>query len=287
VADTFQRRGHAFAGLGYKPDRRHLLGIAPRRDAARLLGSLPVPTVPGGLDAATVRSLGILDQGGAPFCVSHGIAGAERDCQQRNGLAVPRLASRLWIMYLAHALEHDVAAFEGAFVSDGFQAVEELGFPPEEVWPYSDANPGPFSQKPPAEVFREAFDRKAPLDYGRILTSGQRRVDDVMRAVAGGGQGGRPCPVVFGTNVTNAFCSNELGPGAVVDVPKGDIAGGHCMRIIRFEFDAAVAGGVKFLVVNSWSSAWGDGGMFWMTPAWLMDPSTEDIWMADFQGVQS
>ena len=46
----FQRRGHPEKRFGYIPDRRHLMGLAPRKDAAKLLGSLPVPTVNGGSD---------------------------------------------------------------------------------------------------------------------------------------------------------------------------------------------------------------------------------------------
>lgn len=286
MTEGFQRRGHPEAGYGYKPDRRHLFGIAPKKDASTLLGSLPVPTTNAGLDEEAIKSLGILDQGGAPFCVSHGWAGALRDCQQRNGVVSPRLASRLFLMYYAHAIENDVASFDGAIVGDAAQVVEELGFPPEEVWPYSDSPTGPFNVKPPADAVRQAYDRIAPFDYGRILSVGQQRVDDVMRALAYGGKSGRPCPVVFGTNVTNAFAANQLGPDFVVDAPVSNIDGGHCMRIIRFEFDSGVTGGVKFRVVNSWGPFWGDGGAFWMTPAWLMDPSTEDVWMGDFQGTQ-
>jgi hypothetical protein len=287
VSEEFQRRGHSEAGYGYKPDRRHLFGIAPKKDAAKLIGSLSVPTTAGGLDEDAIKALGILDQGGAPFCVSHGWAGAIRDCQQRNGVESPRLASRLFLMYYAHAIENDVAGFDGAIVGDAAQVIEELGFPPEDVWPYSDSPSGPYATKPPADAVRQAYDRIAPFDYGRILSVGQGRVDDVMRALKYGGKNGAPCPVVFGTNVTNAFASNRLGPGFVVDAPTHDIDGGHCMRIVRFEFDPGVDGGVKFRVVNSWSSGWGDGGMFWMTPKWLMDPSTEDIWIGDFQGVQA
>lgn len=286
MSEAFQRRGHPIAGYGYKPDKRHLLGVPPKKDAATVLAALPVPTVAGGLDEAAVKALGILDQGGAPFCVSHGWAGSTRACVQRNGNATPQLGSRLWLMYLMHAIEDDVSGFDGAIVGDGAEVLERLGLPVETTWPYSDSETGPFKQKPPEDVFRQAFDQIAPSDYSRIMSYGQVRVDDVMRALAAGGKNGRPCPIPFGTNVSNAFASNNLGPGFVVDTPPAnDIDGGHCMWIERFEFDAGVTGGVKFRVVNSWGPDFGDGGMFWMTPAWLMDPSTDDLWINDYQGV--
>jgi hypothetical protein len=286
TAEPFVKRGHPTAGYGYKADRRHLLGLAPSRDAASLLSSVPVPTVNGGIDDASVISLGILDQGGAPFCVSHGWAGSLRLCELRNGLATPRLGSRLWLMYLMHAIENDVDGFDGAIVEHGAEVVERMGFPPEDVWPYSDSNPGPFSTKPPADAVRQAYDRIAPFDYGRIMTLGETRVDDVMRALSAGGKGGKPAPVVFGTNVSNAFAANNLGPNFLVGPPGSDVDGGHCMYISRFELDPGVIGGVKFRVVNSWSQGWGDNGMCWMEPAWLMDPSTDDLWLVDHQGVQ-
>jgi hypothetical protein len=285
--EAFQKRGHPEQGYGYKPDNRHLLGAPVRKDAAKLLGSVPVPTSDCGLDEDAIRALGILDQGGAPFCVSHGWSGALRDNQQRNGVASPRLASRLWLMYLMHAIEGDVGGFDGAIVGDGATVIEQLGFPPEDAWPYSDSESGNFKVRPPADVERQAFDRIAPFDYGRILSGGSGRVDDVLRALSAGGKGGKPCPVVFGTNVTNAFASNQLGTDFVVDAPTGDIDGGHCMRIVRAVRDPGVVGGWRFRVVNSWSKTWGDGGMFWMTPAYLMDPATSDLWMSDFQGVQA
>jgi hypothetical protein len=283
----FQKRGHADKGYGYKADRRHLLGIPPRRDAEPTLSGIPVPTTDCGLDEDAIRAAGILDQGGSPYCVSHGWAGAVRDCAQRNGNPSPKLGSRLWLMYLMHAIEGDISGFDGAFVGDGAEVLERLGLPPEDAFPYTDANPNPSMTKPPADVFRLAYDQRAPIDYGRIMSTGTRRVDDVLRALSAAGKGGKPCPVVFGTNVTNRFASNNLPPGFLVGAPDpGDIDGGHCMRIVRAVFDPGVAGGVKFRVVNSWGQDWGDRGMFWMTPRYLMDESTNDLHFADYQGVQ-
>lgn len=281
MTGDFQRRGK-----GYKPDRRHLLGVPPRRDASATLRGVPVPTTDCGLDEEAIRAAGILDQGGAPYCVSHGWTGAVRDCVQRNGNPRPQLGSRLWLMYLMHAIESDIAGFDGAIVEHGADVLERLGLPPESAFPYADANPNPAMRMPPANAFRLAYDQRAPLDYGRILSVGTQRVDDVLKALSKAGKGGKPCPVVFGTNVTNAFAANMLPDGYLVDEPDpSDVDGGHCMRIIRAVFDPGVEGGVKFRVVNSWGPGWGDRGMFWMTPRYLMNSATEDIWFCDYQGV--
>lgn len=282
---SFQRRGHPTLKYGYKPDNRHLLGVPPRKDAATALSSVPVPTTDCGLDEDAIRAAGILDQGSAPYCVGNGWAGAVRDCVQRNGNASPQIGSRLWLMYLMHAMEGDISGFDGAIVGDGAEVLEQLGIPPETALPYADANPNPSMSKPGQDVFRLAFDQKAPIDYGRIMSTGTARVDDVLRALSTAGKGGKPCPVVFGSAVSNGFASNQLPPGFLVDTPDpSDIDGGHCERIVRAVFDPGVEGGVKFRVVNSWSEQWGDGGMWWMTAQYLMDAGTSDLWFADYLG---
>jgi hypothetical protein len=280
----FQRRGHPEKGYGLKRDDRHLLGVPPRKDAVTVLSGVPVPTSDCGLDEDAIRAAGILDQGQAPYCVAHGWTGAVRDCEQRNGDPSPKLGSRLWLMYLMHAMEGDITAFDGAIVGDGADVLERLGLPPETSLPYSDADPNPSMQKPSQEVFREAYDQRAPLDYGRIMTLGTNRVDDVLRALSTAGKGGKPCPVVFGSNVSNAFAANNFDATKPLDAPDpNDIDGGHCERIIRAHFDPGFEGGVAFRVVNSWSESWGDRGMWWMSAKFLMDAGTSDLHFADVQ----
>lgn len=284
--EPFQRRGHAEKGYGYRPDKRHLLGIPPRKDAATVLSRLPVPTTDCGLDEAPILSLGILDQQGAPYCVGNAWPGAVRDCSQRNGNPSPQLGSRLWLMYMMHALEGDIGGFDGAIVGDGAEVLERVGLPPESAFPYSDANPNPSMQKPPADAVRLAYDQKAPLDYGRIMSTGPARVDDVLRALAAGGKHGEPCPVVFGSNVSNTFAGNNFDPMVPLGPPApDDIDGGHCERIIRAHFDPGFEGGVAFRVVNSWSESFGDRGMWWMSVKFLTDAATDDIWFADYRGL--
>ena len=74
MSETFVKRGHPELGYGLKPGR-HLLGVPPRRDATATLSPIPVPTTDCGLDEAPITALGIPDQEGAPYCVSHGWTG--------------------------------------------------------------------------------------------------------------------------------------------------------------------------------------------------------------------
>lgn len=278
----FQRRGAPGPErFGYIPDRRHHAGF-PVVGAARPLSTQTLPDVVNTIEPLA-RASGIYDQGAAPFCVSNALAAAIRDCEQLAGNAVPIDPSRLWIMYLAHALEDDTAGFDGAIIADAVEAVQKLGIPPETIWPYSDQNPGPFSVIPSQEAYRQASDQIKPLETARIVTEGDQRVDDLMRMLAFGGRNGKGVPVVFGTNVSNAYAANQLGPGFVADVPPdNDIDGGHAQKYIGYKRDPGAEGGVLFRVQNSWTDQWGDGGMCWHTVAYVKYAGTEDIHGIDY-----
>jgi hypothetical protein len=234
----FERRG-----LGYRPDLRHLLGHVDR-DAAARLSAAPAPPAEKDNDWLV---LDILDQGGAPFCVANATAQAVRCGQVSNGVIAPRLASRLWLMFLAHAIEHMEGAFDGTYIRNAFEVLERLGFPPEEAWPYDDSPSGRFKVKPPTDAFRQAHDQIAPFDYQRIYSTGAARVDDVKRALAGGNV------VVFGTNVSWDFCDNK-GTAKPIDPPvTGSPAGTPCCGPPTRETRSAarIAGGAL--------GAWTDG----------------------------
>jgi hypothetical protein len=61
-----------------------------------------------------------------------------------NGAVAPALGSRLWVVFLTHAIERIPTAYDGGVISDAFQAIQQLGLPPESVWPYSDSQDGNF-----------------------------------------------------------------------------------------------------------------------------------------------
>lgn len=259
-------------GLGHKRDRRHTFAVSPRESLALgLLAGSPTPPAQASNDW---QVLDVLDQGGAPFCVAHAVAQALRCNQVWRGVVSPRLASRLWIMYLAHSIDHDVDAFDGTFVRSAFDAVARFGFPPEDAWPYSDSPSGPYRTRPSMEAFREGYDRIAPLDYTPILAEGAERVDLVKRCLASGR------PVVFGTAVSDDFCDN-VGVDRPLDPPVGGpIAGLHALTLTSYVGDV-------FRGPNSWGDGWGQRGWFQMTADYLAWSETSDLWMPDFKGVTS
>lgn len=267
---------HGGRGLGYVPGAPagpldQLLHEAKmgalRRAAAAGAGTMDV-------DNAIVE---ILDQGAAPFCFANAPVQAIRTLLALNGAVAPALGSRLWVVFLTHAIERIPTAYDGGVISDAFQAIQQLGLPPESVWSYSDSQDGNFKVRPPAEVERQAYDAIQPFHATRIVTEGAQRVDDIRTALA------NRLPVVFGTQVTEDFCDGKLGPDFTVDVPQDQtLAGGHALMLSGDD-----PANQRFRVVNSWGPGWADKGRCWFTYDYLKWVLTEDAWCVDFKGVQA
>jgi len=263
----FVRRGTLEHGekasrYGYRHDDRET-ALRCMATPVKLVGELPVSDL-------TPLVLSVLDQGAAPFCFAGAVAQALRMCDVKNGQPNPVLPSRLELVYFAHAIEGDPTAFDGAFISDVFQAIEQLGFAPESMWPYSDSQDGNYKVRPSEDVVRMSFDN-ITLSYKRILTDGDQRLADVAAALAANQ------PVVFGTDVTNAFASNQLGEDFVVDVPdEADIDGGHAMVLVGRRVNG------DFRCLNDWSKDWGDGGYCWLTPEMVKWANTRELWAVNF-----
>ncbi len=204
-------------------------------------------------------------------------AGVSLDAAQHT----TEFLSRLFAYYLARAVTKDTNHDTGTMIRYVFQILNTFGFPPESIWPYSDnaGTDGAFTRMPSSEAFRRAFDQRSYADksgspvvkYSRILATGHSRVLDVQRAISQG------MLVVFGTDVTEAFCSdsgaNDLKP---IDPPgrSDTIAGGHAMVWGGYD-DSGVD------TLNSWSEEFGDKGWFRMSWDYVAWASTNDLWIVE------
>ncbi|MEA2148060.1 MAG: hypothetical protein QOG59_3647 [Solirubrobacteraceae bacterium] len=216
----------------------------------------------------------IYDQGQLGSCTANGIAAClEYDAIRQGEPAV--VPSRLFIYYNERAIEGTVSTDSGAQIRDGIKVAATEGAPPESEWPYSDADPGPFQKKPPANVYADAVKHEA-LVYKRIILGGPGA--PIRSAVAAG------YPVVFGFSVPASFEDGTWDPAhdsLPVPGPNAQFIGGHCTVITGYDFTRTRFPHHSFKVRNSWGSSWGMNGHYWMDAGWF-NPGTglvDDLWV--------
>lgn len=244
--------------LGYRqdpPDTRDF-------SAAEKLGVAPSPP------SASNRHLivDVLDQLNLSACVANAIMQAMRASHVHQGVANPKLGSRLFAYYASRAFHHETNVDAGTHLRTCFQSLNKFGFCPEDAFPYTDQGE-PWRKLPPTAAFRAAYDQISPTDYRRIFTVGSARVDDIKRAVAAG------YVVCFGTDVAQDFFGDD-GKTPILPPVGKQIAGGHAMAVVGYDGDV-------FTICNSWSSGWGDGGFCLFSADYLAWDGTRDLWLVE------
>jgi len=227
----------------------------------------------------------VWDQGPIGSCTGHG-GGAAHEIERRRQKFTPRTPSRLALYYFERELEGDINDDAGAQIRTCIKAMNQVGVPREELWPYDVTK---FRDKPAPAAYMDAGDHQ-------LVSSSW--LDETPEAICAALADGRP--VVFGFTVFESFESAETARTGVVPMPaKGEKSlGGHCVAAVGFEItDAgtprtgpfawllnAVLGPPKLdgylLVRNSWSAGWGLQGYFKLPFAfvrkYVFDPATID-----------
>lgn len=224
----------------------------------------PHTTAPSGSLRAQCPQV-IEDQGQLGSCTANAIAVAiwfDLIKQKITAFA----PSRLFIYYNERAMEGTIQSDSGAMIRDGIKSVNTLGVCSEALWPYSDANPGPFTRRPPKAAYTAALKNKS-VKYQAVAQN-----LDAMKACLAAGS-----PFVFGFTVYESFESDAVAASGVVPMPgKSErVLGGHAVLCVGWD-DASQ----RFLCRNSWGSGWGQGGYFTMPYAYLTNPKlASDFWV--------
>ena len=174
--------------------------------------------------------------------------------------------SRLFIYYNERAMEGTIQSDSGAAIRDGIKSINTLGVCSETLWPYSDANPGPFSRRPPAAAYTAALKNKS-LKYQSI----NQNLPSMKGCLATGS------PFVFGFTVYESFESDAVASSGVVPMPAKteSVLGGHAVLCVGYDDTSQ-----RFLCRNSWGQTWGDGGYFTIPYAYLTNPKlASDFWV--------
>ena len=210
------------------------------------------------------------NQGELGSCTGNGVARVleYQEYKQGEGSATP---SRLFIYYNERVIEGTVSQDAGAQIRDGIKVIASQGAPPETLWPYSDQNPGPFQQKPPASVYETAKEHEA-IRY-QAVTFGAGA--PFRTAIASG------LPVVFGFSVPASFEDGSWDPATqVLPLPGPDeqFIGGHCVVADGYDFSCRDFPGPFWWCANSWGADWGDNGWFRMSHSYFTALAS-DFWV--------
>jgi C1A family cysteine protease len=245
---------------GWKPD------IPDFRD---LKFSSPVEAtkLPPSVDLRPQMPKVVYDQGDLGSCTGNAIAGAVQFDRMRQKLdqAADLIPSRLFIYYNERAIEHTINEDSGAMIRDGIKCVAKQGVCFESgvgSWPY---NIGKFTAKPPAECYKTGLTSQA-IKYSRV----PRTLNQMKGCLAAG------FPFVIGFTVYDSFESDAVANTGVMPMPQSNeaVLGGHAVLVCGYRDDKS-----QWIVRNSWSAGWGDGGYFYMPYEYLMNPDlSDDFW---------
>jgi C1A family cysteine protease len=203
----------------------------------------------------------IEDQGNLGSCTGNAIAGiVEYLCRRAKKNTD---VSRLFIYYQERVYEGDVAYDNGAYIRDGIKAMNKIGVPTENLWPY---NVNRFAYRPSQAAYVNANTRKA-VGYQRCANFAA-----VKAALAQG------YPVVIGFDVYESFESDAVAATGQMPYPNKateQLLGGHAVSLVGYN-DATG----KFIARNSWGTGWGDHGYFYMPYQVIQDTTmSDDFWI--------
>lgn len=170
--------------------------------------------------------------------------------------------SRLFIYYNERVIEHTVDIDSGAMIRDGIKSVHAQGACRETTWPYVISQ---FDDRPSPGAYEEAC-RHLVSGYQRIL----RSLSQMKGCLAAG------YPFVFGFTVYDSFLSDAVASTGHVPMPgpAETIDGGHA--VVAVGYDDATH---RFLVRNSWGTAWGLKGYCTMPYTYLLEEQlADDFW---------
>ena len=169
--------------------------------------------------------------------------------------------SRLFIYWNERSLEGTTDQDSGAELHDGIKTLVTLGAAQEYLWPYSD---NLMYQKPTTAIYTDAANHKIS-SYFSLST-----MNDMKSCLASG------FPFVFGFTCYSELESEEVAQTGILPLPGPDseCIGGHAVMCVGYDDSKQM-----FLVRNSWGTAWGLAGYFWMPYAYMTNPElASDFW---------
>lgn len=201
----------------------------------------------------------IYNQGQLGSCTANAIGAAVQYEMHKQGQK-DWTPSRLFIYFNERLIEGNPWSDSGAQIRDGMKVVNQLGYPPEEVWPYA---VNQFAVRPSLSVYTRAHNTRV-TQYLRVYQD----VGILKSCLASG------FPFVGGITVYSSF--PQTGNWGVVPMPGPDdsVEGGHALIFVGYD-----DGPKTFTFRNSWGPDWGNGGYGTIPYDYLHDPNlSADFW---------
>lgn len=236
-----------FGWVPDKPDQRDYLYSAIR----------PVIRLPKRVDLRRGCSA-IEYQGGLGSCTAQALAG-NLEFLDRMADSLHTEVSRLFIYYNERVIMDTVEYDSGSSLRDGIKTLKNDGACHEALWPYVIKK---FDAKPPQKCYAQGK-RHRIESYHRI-----NGLTEMLACLADG------YPFVFGFTVYESIDDPRVKKTGVVTMPRKDEAaiGGHAVMAVGYDQTAK-----RFLVRNSWGTAWGMDGYCTM-PFGYLETLAGDFW---------
>lgn len=205
----------------------------------------------------------VYNQGSLGSCTANGVGGCLQFTERELGFSA-RIPSRLFLYFNTRVIMGTVGEDSGASIRDSVKSAVKYGYPDEADYPYRVRD---FAKKPPNSAYTKAKPRmlKAPW-YGRVAQT----AESLKSTLVSGN------PIVFGFSVYESFMSAATAKSGVCPMPaKGeDMVGGHAVVLVGYDDERKA-----FLVRNSWGTAWGLNGYFWMPYDYVLNGNLcADFW---------
>lgn len=149
-----------------------------------------------------------------------------------------------------HACQIAGTSARGLLFEEVARALEKNGQPAETEWPYSTTQADPWIVPTVSTLWHGSLTHSS--------ADASVNIEDMLRA-------GRP--VIVAVRISAKLVLPEM-PGATIDA-DGMGYQGHALLAVGL--GACSKAGKRFLVRNSWGSAWGDGGYAWLASDYLND----------------
>jgi C1A family cysteine protease len=195
-------------------------------------------------------------------CAPNSTVGALEFLEIRNGIKYTDL-SRMFIYYNARLMEGKELEDCGSYIRLAFGTLASIGVCTEEIWPYDTSA---VYQRPSWKAYRDAYAHKIDAFY-QIDDFDADRDEKIKEALRSNHA------VVFGMMIDQDYI--QTGFDGVISMPKKirPRPGMHAQLIVGYTRQ-------YWILKNSWSSSWADGGYCYVPFAYLNESMASDFWVA-------